>query len=352
MVDWLSSMEQSFEYYIVDPITWGNLSKLNNVKSCSVNFDDSDGTLGSATIDCEDFINESYIRVYLVVNQNGVIEKIPFGTFLAQTPSIGFDGKSQGVSLDAYTPLIELKEKPPPIGFTVMKGANIMDTASELCRENMRAPVIAGSNSATLFSDFTASSEDTWLTYISDLLANAKYKFGLDDMGRVLFPPEQEIESLQPVWTYSDDDNSILYPAVNTDRDLYSIPNVVEVVYSANNQTFYSRVVNDDPDSPVSTVARGREIVKRVTDANISGIPTQEMVDEYAKQLLQALSALEYTVTYTHAYCPVRVGDCVRINYSRAGMNNVKALVKSQSIKCETGVSVSETAVFTTKLWG
>ena len=72
---------------------------------------------------------------------------------------------------------------------------------------------------------------------------------------------------------------------------------------------------------------------------------------EYAEQLLRELSTVEYSVTYSHGYCPTRLGDCVRLNYSRAGINGVKAKVVSQSIKCEPGCPVTEKAVFTTKLW-
>jgi hypothetical protein len=60
---------------------------------------------------------------------------------------------------------------------------------------------------------------------------------------------------------------------------------------------------------------------------------------------------VQYSVSYTHGYCPVRVGDCVRLNYSKAGLINIKAKVTSQSIRCSTGCEVSETAVFTKKLW-
>ena len=66
----------------------------------------------------------------------------------------------------------------------------------------------------------------------------------------------------------------------------------------------------------------------------------------FEEKLLKELSSIEYTITYTHGYCPVHVGDCVRLNYSRAGLNNIKARVISQDIKCETGCSVTETAVF------
>ena len=61
---------------------------------------------------------------------------------------------------------------------------------------------------------------------------------------------------------------------------------------------------------------------------------------------------MEHKITYTHGYCPVRVGDCIRLNYSSLGLNNIKARVISQAIKCEPGCPVTETAVFTTKLYG
>ena len=170
-------------------------------------------------------------------------------------------------------------------------------------------------------------------------------------MGRILFAPKQDTASLQPVWTYDDGNSSILLPEITMDHDLYGIPNVVEVVYSNGNDNYYSRVVNDDSNSPTSTVNRGREIIHRVTDPEFVGDPTKKQVDEYADKLLKELSSVEYTVSYSHGYCPVRVGDCVRLNYSSAGLNNVKAKVISQTIKCESGCSVSEKAVFTTKLW-
>ena len=111
-------------------------------------------------------------------------------------------------------------------------------------------------------------------------------------------------------------------------------------------------MVNDDPNSPISTVNRGREIVQRVTDPDLIGDPTENQIQLYAEQLLRELSSLEYSVTYTHGYCPVNIGDCVRLNYTRAGLVNIKAKVVSQSIECDSKCLVTETAVFTNKLWG
>lgn len=351
MPDWTSTMQQTFEYYVVDPGTWRDKYLLDNVKSCSISRDEESTTLGSATIDVIDTVGECYVRVYLITIQNGVREKHPLGTFLVQTPASNHDGKQREVSMDAYTPLLELKEILPPLGYSIFKNSNIMDNAYRLIRENARAPVVKADCDKTLYSDFTANTDDSWLTFTQDLVAMADYKLTLDEMGRILFAVEQDTASLQPVWTYNDDNSSILYPDISMDHDLYGIPNTVEVLYSSGTGYYYGLAVNDDPNSPTSTVSRGRKIVYRVTDPKISGNPTKEYIQDYAERLLRALSTVEYTITYTHGYCPVRLGDCVRLNYSRAGLTNVKAKVTSQTIKCQPGCPVTEKAVFTTKLW-
>lgn len=351
MANWTESMQQTYEYYIVDPNTWKDSKELKNVTSCTINRDSTVETLGSATIDVTDTVGESYIRVYLVTNQNGVKERHPLGTFLVQTPSSSFNGKIRKTSMDVYTPLMELKEKQPPIGYSILKDANIMENAYLITRENVRAPVVKAESSDVLYGDFVANESDTWMTFMIDLMSNAKYEYALDEMGRILFSPKQDLASLQPVWTYNDDNSSILYPDVDLEHDLYGVPNVVEVIYSSGRDYYYAKVVNDDPNSPISTVNRGREIKYRDTNPSLTGRPTQMQIEEYANNLLRNLSTLEYSVTYTHGYCPVRLGDCIRLNYTKAGLKDIKAKVVSQSISCKSGCEITEKAVFTTKLW-
>lgn len=352
MIDWSKSMTQTFEYYTVDTGTWKDDKKINNVKKSTITRDLKTDTLGSSTIDIVDTIGEKYVRTYLIAKQNGNTYKIPLGTHLVQSPSTTFDGFTKNVSMDAYTPIIELKENQPPIGYSLLKGTNIMSTAYQICRENMRAPIVIANSDDTLYQDFISNTNDTWVTFITDLISNAKYELDLDELGRVLFKPKQDTASLQPVWTYTDDNSSILYSDITIDQDLYGIPNIVEVTYSNGSDFFYKKVINDDPNSPLSIANRGRKIIHRVNNPNLLGDPTKYQIDEYANQLLRDLSSLEYTVSYKHGYCPVRLGDCVRLNYSRAGLNNIKAKVINQTINCEAGCTVTEKAVFTVKLWG
>lgn len=352
MVDWSESMEQTYEYYTVDPRTWKDIAPLRNVTAATINRDLTVETLGSATFDVTDLIGEAYVRAYLVVIQNGVRSRHPLGTFIVQTPSSKFNGKVRTATMDAYTPLLELKENPPPTGYSILKNTNVMESAYMLCREHARAPVVRTTCDISLHKDFVANVNDTWITFISDLIGNAKYRFDLDELSRILFAPKQNTESMQPVWTYDDGNSSILTPELTMQHDLYGIPNVVEVKYSSATEYLTARAVNDDPNSPISTINRGRVITHVDDNPSLAGDPTQAQIDEYARQLLKELSTVEYTLTYEHAYCGTRPGDCVRLNYSRAGLRDIKARIISQTIKCKTGCLVTEKAIFTTKLWG
>lgn len=351
MINWSESMQQTFEYYEVDPNTWKDKKLLDFVKSSSINRDSGTETLGSASIDIDNTLGECYIRIYLIASQNRVKEKIPLGIVLVQTPSSNFDGKVRTVSMDAYTPLLELKEKPTPLGYSLLKNENIMEQAYMIVRENCRAPVVKTESDKLLQSNFVANNGDNWLTFVRDLIAQAKFELQLDEEGKIMFAPKQTVDELQPVYTYNDDNSSILLPEVSLKHDIYGIPNVVEVVCSTGTEVYYAKVKNEDPNSPTSIQARGREIIYRDTSPNLPGFPTKEQIDEYAENLLKTLNSVEYRISYSHGYCPVRVGDCVRLNYTKAGLIGIKAKVISQNIKCDSGCTVSETAIFTKNLW-
>lgn len=351
MPDWTKSMQQTFEYQEVDPYTWGDKGRIDSITSCNIKRDRKTDTLGNASIESTSDIGERYIRPYLITIQNHIKERFPLGTFLCQSPRLSYDGKNRSLSIDAYTPLIELKEKYPPIGYSIAANANTMETAYRIVRENVRAPVVASKGLHTLESPFVSELDDDWFVFTNDLIARANYHFALDELSRILFMPNQDFNSMTSTYEYNDGNSSILMETVDIDQDIFGIPNVLEVVFSKDDKVLYSRVENNDPNSPISTVNRGRQIIQRITNPDGIADYNQQNLDDYALYSLRDLSTLECTISYTHGYCPVNIDDCVTLNYRRAGLNNVKAKVVSQSIKCETGCTVEETAVFTANLW-
>lgn len=355
MPNWREPMQQTFEYYVVDRNTWRDTQLLTNVKSCTITRDLETDTLGSATLELNESLGECYVRVYLITIQNGVREKHPLGTFLIQTPSSSFNGMVRSVSVDAYTPLIELKENMLEPGYPIYKNKNIMSEACERIKVWTKVPLVTTSDNKKLLDNLVAETDETRLAFLRFLIGEADYSLDLDELGRIIFQKNQDLETLQPVTTFDDGNSSILYPEITMDHDIFGIPNVVIVTYNKNGHDLISRVPNDNTASPVSIQRRGREIVHRVVNPTFSGVENElvskEMLDDYAKKLLKSLSTVEYKLTYTHGYYPVRLRDCVRLNYERAGIVDVKAQIITQSIKCEPGCPVSETAVYSVKLW-
>lgn len=351
MPDWTKSMKQSFEYYEVDPVTWTDKSLLGYVRSCSITRDIASDTLGNASFEIDSDFTEMYVRVYLITIQNGVRERFPLGTFLLQSPRSKYTDTLKSVEVDAYTPLLELKEQKPPVGYFVPKDTEIIPTAVHLLDENTRCPVGNASNSKTLESDFVSHTNDTWFTFLRDLLSVANHNLDLDEYGRILLKPVSIYTSAGARWTFNNDDVSIIYSDITIDHDLFGVPNVVEIVASNGKETKSHIVVNDDINSPTSTINRGRRIVYRETNPKSIGVITQGSVEAYARRKLEELSTISKTISYTHAYCPVTVGDTIRINNDRYGLNNITAQIISQDIDCVPGTPVSETAIYTEKLW-
>lgn len=353
MPDWTRSMKQTYSFYIVDPNTWKDKEKADLIESCTITRDLEADTLGSATIQSDMDFSDKYIRTYLETEQDGIKEKTCLGTHIFQSPSMNYRATRRSSSQDGYTPLIELSENFPPYGYSLRKGDNILTIAKTLITEHGRAPVVETIANETLYDNFISNTSDTWLTFLNDLIRNADYHLGLDPDGTILFEKNQATDALTPIWMFNDDNSSILYPDVSVTRDLYGVPNSVEVVYSSTDQVvpLVAYAINDSPSSLVSTVNRGRLVTYRDTSPDVVEGINQQQLDEYAKNRLKEMSSLEYTVTYKHGYCPVRLGDCVMLNYKQAGLNNVKAKVIRQTINCESGCTVEETSVFSKQLW-
>lgn len=354
MADWTASAGHTYEFWRVNPTTWRDVEPVKNVLSCSITRDDSD-LMGSVDMEIDsDIEQEIYIRAYLIVEQppgSGITERFCLSTFLVQSPTRAMNGKRTTRSLTCYPPTIELQDTKPPIGFTVAKGMNIASIAAQLCRSHCRAPIIETSSSAVTSDPVIASDDDSWLTFIKAVLEKGDLEFAIDEWGRFSFPPKREASALRALWTYTDDNSSVLLPEVTDERDWFGIPNVYEAVMSSNDSSVTGRAVNDSPSSPISTVNRGREVYERETSPDIGKEnPTAEDLSNYARNKLKELSKVERSVDYSHGYNSVKVGDTVEVNYTRHGYT-AKGVVTSQVINCDTACTVEETVKFTEDLW-
>lgn len=347
-IDWTKSMKQDFEYYTVDPESWLDRERLECIIESDISRDLNTETKHSFRAVTTEPIGECYIRVYLIATQGMETDKIPLGTFLSYVPSIDYNGRLTKLDIEGYSPIIELREKIPPIGTYIAKNANILTTIANWLRLYTRAPIIDTNETCNSTKNYVAEASDTWYSYISGVLEDNGYFLNVDALGQIRIDKDINPMYLQPKWTFADGKDSILCNDISINQDIFDVPNVLEVVASTGNgnNSGYAKVTNDSKDSPVSTVNRGRIIAKRITNPQVDVTGLQA----YAENELIKESTVETSVTYSHGYCPVTIGDCIMLSHSRFGIDKLKLKVVSQSISCKTGCVVSETARSTVNL--
>ena len=346
MTDWKRGMQRIFEFYRVNPETWGDAERLETVTGADITRDADLETLGSASFSMDAFDGEMYVRTYLVTIQDGVREAWPLGTHLLISDGRDFDGMRSSRTVGGYTPLKELLDDMPPLGFTLPAGTG-MARIESLMRLHARMPV--GESDMLYSSDepYTADPDaDSWLSFLSGWLAKAGCCIDVDERGNGVIAPIQDSRALAPCFTFDDGNSSILQPAVTVDSNMPDVPNVVEVVSSGADGTLSCELADDSEDSPTSTKGRGRTVRHRESSPDLPDNPTQSDVDDAARRLLRKLTATQYEIRFTHAYVPgLRPGMAVRLAYSRMGMD-VSAVIASQTIHCTPACQVECTARF------
>lgn len=345
-IDWTKSMKQDFEYYTVDPESWLDRERLECIVESDISRDLNTETKHSFRAVTTEPIGECYIRVYMIATQGMETEKIPLGTFLSYVPSIDFNGRLTKLDIEGYSPIIELREKVPPIGTYIAKNTNILTAVVSWLKLYTRAPVIYSDDTCNSTKNYVAETSDTWYSFISGVLEDNGYFLNVDALGQIYIDKEINPMYLQPKWTFADGKDSILCNDISINQDIFDVPNVVEVLVSDGNNNGFASASNDNPDSPVSTVNRGRIIAKRITNPQVGLTGLQA----YAKNELIKESEVETSVSYSHGYCPVNIGDCISLSNRKFGIDKLKLKVTSQSISCKTGCVVSETARSTVNL--
>lgn len=343
MADWKRGMARTYEFWEVNPSTWGDNEILDTITSCSITRDSDDETLGSATFEMDSWEGERWIRVYLITKQDGVRERWPLGTFMVQVPDRSFDGMRGYASANGYTPLKELADNKPPVAYKLETGF-VEDKVARLIETYGRAPVVMPEGETRIQEEFVAEDDESWLSFDKSALAKGKKHIELTPRGEVLIAPDQDPWSKMPSFVFNDSNSSILRPEVQVSTDLSEVPNVVQVVYSKASGCLIGEAVNDDPSSENSTVTLGRRKVYRENSPELPDNPDQEDVDILARKLLREKGAASYEVTFTHGFVPdVNLGTAVRLSYRAMGLD-VVAIVTAQTIQCTPACQVQTTA--------
>ena len=294
---------------------------------------------GSLDYILEPALGSDLVRVYSdsYYPPTGERTSIAQGTYLASTPSSTYRGAIEEGTADLYGVLHVLAEDSFAEPLVVPAGTRAVDKAAEIVRE-AGLPVVASESPATLGSPAVFDDKDTSkLDAVNWLLDFAGFaSAGCDGYGTVLMQPYQDPSLRLPVLALEDDGACIFRSGVVREYDTFDVPNVVVVVCSnAQAGSMTAKAVNDDPQSAFSTVARGREIVRKET---VSDIASQEALQAKAEALLAAKTSMVEGFEITHAFVPLEMGDVCSLTYRKAGVHRDDLVAVRQSLKLKPGM--------------
>ena len=195
--------------------------------------------------------------------------------------------------------------------------------------------VLATPTSAVLAEDREWLTGTSRLDIVNELLREINYNdLWFNPFGAAILEPVStpEVNSIEHTLD-SDNVESLLFPKISQQLDIYSAPNVFVCICSNADKSgpLVSVAENTNPQSPLSIVRRGRRIVKV---ENVDNIEDQDALDAYALRLRnESMISGETIIVNTGLLPGFGVADVTALHYK-----NINAVCLEQSWEMTLGV--------------
>ena len=249
--------------------------------------------------------------------------------------------KSKG-TLDGASVLKALQHKIYGAPFTVTANTNPIYKAVTLIKEcglNVDyTPTIT-----VLSADHTFDSGATYLDIIDWLCDTAGYMPAVPDAeGTVQLQPFSDTINQPTAVTFTNDDNSIMYPEVNVANDWANTPNVVRLLYNTDQACITAEAKNMSGSRASLDARGGREqtYYEETSELPENTNKLTSLVDLAEKKLRELSCDIEY-VTISHAYRPLVPYELVQVNYSDmkwSGTLDTLNIELSPGTKCQSKI--------------
>lgn len=329
-MDWNKGYSSAWYGYIIDPATWRETTRIDITGGNIAH--EIEGLRESADVDCINYGNkrEQWIRIYLDVRQGGSSEHIAVFTGLACSPSRSIDGILETNTLQCYSVLKPAQDVLLKRGYYIPAWTNGAEAVRELLSVTP-APVFIEGSAPSITMSIVAEDGETHLSLAEKVLTAIGWRLRITGNGGITICPEATRES----GSFDAVSNDSIEPVLQIDSDWYGCPNVFRAVQ--NDLTAVAR--DDSPDSPLSTVNRGREVWAEDTSCDFN---SGESIADYARRRLKELQSISVTAAYDRRFDPkILTGDLVRLKYPRQGLDGLY-YVTSQRIELGYGGRTSE----------
>ena len=332
-MDWSKGYSARYYLSILDKLTMRDIDRLELI----------DGTIKrslsdlreSADVNCKgyDGKTEQYIRIWLDIKQNGSASHIPLCTGLATSPKHNYSGRKKNNAIECYSVLKVAQDVLLPRGWYAPAEANGGKLIKQLL-SLLNVEIKIADNSPSLSQAIIAEQRENHLSMVDKILSAMNWRLRLDGYGSIFVEPV----NLEPKAMFDANENDMIESDIDITYDWYSAPNVLRCTLDDS----YAVARDDDPDSPLSTVNRGREVWYEDTGIVLNN---NETLAEYANRMLKEYQRTATNISYSRRYHPsVYPGDCVRINYPAQDVSGI-FYVTSQSVELGYNARTSEEVI-------
>lgn len=149
-----------------------------------------------------------------------------------------------------------------------------------------------------------------YINYTSIYFGNS----GFAEAEDYILPTDREID-----FNYITNSISIIKTDRTLELDLFNVPNVfIAISSNGESESLTSIYINDNPNSKVSTVSRGRNITKIY---EVSDIANQETLDSYVRRLAYNYTATYEKIVFSTSIIPLHEnGNCLYIDDDFGGI--------------------------------
>lgn len=296
----------------------GIFTQLRTLDAPEIRMDDGGEIKMSMSLEClaDDSINWLSDELQPVLIING--EEYPLGVFLPATVTDGEDETTKSVRVEAYDRCWRVRDTRLTYYRTFAAGTNYLTAVKTLLGGAGVTVIIETPTTATL-SEIRADWDigASFLEIVNQLLSEINYKpLWFNEQGAAVLEPVS-VPTAENIKHTLDGENvrSMLAPEIQRELDIYSAPNVFTVICSNADKSgpMVATARNTNPQSPLSTMRRGREIV---CVYNVDNIASQSELQAYANRLRDESMYSGETIRVTTALFPGwGVDDVTALHY-------------------------------------
>lgn len=253
--------------------------------------------------------------------RTGEYIEFPLGIFLLSSPTRSDQNNQVYRNVDAFDGLVILKDDKFGTRHTVTAGTNYRDAVIEILASARITKHNIQQTDKVLATDIEFEPGKEKLYAINELLRAINYnQIYVDVYGYFTSSTYQSPSARSAEYTYADDNLSITYQGMTEEMDLFNVPNKWVVVLSnPEREPLVSTYTNESPDSPTSTVSRGRTIVDY---REIDNIADQQSLDAYVQRIAFEASQVYGKVEFETAIVPHHdYADVLQLIYSPLVIN-------------------------------